>query len=55
MFFAIRRGMRLGVLWAEPASGASPELVIFLDGVERVRLPATGRTPALTEESTTNQ
>jgi len=42
-------GTILGVLWAEDeASG--PALVIFQDGVERLRLPATGRLPTAEDD-----
>jgi len=44
----VQEGTLLGVLWAE--SCQPPELVIFQDGVERVRLPATGRLPQQGEE-----
>lgn len=42
-------GTRIGALWREVAA-SGPELVIFQDGVERVRLPATGRLPGPNDE-----
>lgn len=44
--------IRLGALWLEPLDDltAAPSLVIFQDGVERVRLPAAGRLPARSED-----
>merc|ERR1712232_1193448 len=44
-------GTRLGVLWSEQLDEAgSPQLVIFQDGVERLRLNPTGRLPRKDEE-----
>ena len=40
----------MGVLWTEKVN-EHPALVIEQDGVERVRLPATGRVPTQTEDS----
>jgi hypothetical protein len=49
---AAQTPIRLGVLWSEPAgtSSANPELVIFQDGIERVRFPAGGRLPSRSED-----
>jgi len=48
----VKEGARLGVLWAEPEDDltAKPELVIFQDGEEKCRLPATGQLPDRDEE-----
>merc|ERR1712018_940705 len=42
-------GTRLGVLWHEQGP-SGPEIVIFHDGIERVRLRATGRLPGLDKD-----
>lgn len=42
----VKGGTRVGVLWAEPQG----QLVVYQDGVERVRLQATGRLPQSEEE-----
>lgn len=44
-------GSRIGVLWSSgETTGDGPWLTIFQDGVERVRLQATGRVPEQDEE-----
>lgn len=44
----VQEGSLIGVLWADSVD--PPELVVFQDGVERVRLPAAGRLPKRDEE-----
>lgn len=44
----VEEGSLIGVLWVE--SSDPPELVILQDGVEKVRLPATGQLPRRGEE-----
>jgi len=44
----LQEGSVIGVLFSE--SSSPPELVVFQDGTERVRLPATGQLPTPTEE-----
>jgi len=50
----IKAGTRIGVLWAVPtdlsSSSSGPALVIFQDGIERVRFAASGRLPTGDEE-----
>merc|ERR1712232_650488 len=48
----VESGSRIGILWAEPDSDpdAAPELVVFQDGSERIRLHVEGRIPQRNED-----